>query len=77
MIEFTKSPNFNHTTPASWSYVILGLNGPSSAMIVCPNCHIMGTISDHNISEDGTVTPSVICPECDFHDMIKLLEWKP
>jgi hypothetical protein len=42
-------------------------------VIVCSNGHYLGII-DHDISNDGTVNPSVVCPikDCSFHDYIKL-----
>jgi hypothetical protein len=32
----------------------------------------------HVISDDGSVSPSVVCPHegCDFHEFIKLEDWK-
>lgn len=44
--------------------------------MVCPNGHA-GQL-DHEIAPDGTVTPSVQCPEdgCSFHDMVKLANWE-
>lgn len=42
-------------------------------VIICSNGHYLG-ITDHNISNDGTVNPSVVCPvkDCGFHEHIKL-----
>ena len=42
----------------------------------CPDGH-PGALSDHQIAADGTVTPSVVCPEetCEFHQMIRLVGW--
>lgn len=41
----------------------------------CPRGHIARF--NHEISDDGTVSPSVVCPEqgCRFHEMIRLLDW--
>lgn len=42
----------------------------------CPGCGQTASMSDHSIADDGTVTPSVVCPfECGFHDYVKLLDW--
>lgn len=44
---------------------------------VCPNGHA-AWLSEHEIAHsDGAVTPSVVCPEdgCDFHDMVRLVDW--
>lgn len=42
----------------------------------CSNGHI-GGLDDHEIAEDGTVSPSVVCQAegCDFHEFIQLDEW--
>jgi hypothetical protein len=51
--------------------------GGRTALFKCPNGHI-GSLSGHEIAEDGTVSPSVVCPHegCDFHEFIKLGGWK-
>lgn len=50
----------------------------------CPKGHI-GVLrteptspEDHEILEDGTVNPSVECPEpgCGFHEIVKLEQWQ-
>ncbi len=48
-----------------------------TALFKCPNGHI-GSLSGHDIAQDGTVSPSVVCPEdgCDFHEFIKLKGWE-
>ena len=45
-------------------------------MLICPKGHI-GQL-DHTIAEDGTVSPSVVCPEsgCGFHEYVRLEGWK-
>jgi hypothetical protein len=48
-------------------------------MLVCPNGH-GGVLrsSDgegHEVGPDGTVTPSVICPSCSFHEDVVLEDW--
>lgn len=47
------------------------------AMFRCPKGHC-GRF-DHAIAADGTVSPSVVCPEpgCGFHDHIRLKNWDP
>jgi len=48
-----------------------------TALFACSNGHI-GSLSDHDIADDGTVLPSVVCPHegCDFHEFIKLEGWQ-
>ncbi|HYE72624.1 MAG TPA: hypothetical protein VEF04_04800 [Blastocatellia bacterium] len=44
----------------------------------CPTCGKQVAISakTHSIADDGTVTPSMICPhDCSFHEYIRLAEW--
>lgn len=50
---------------------------PDTATFMCSNGHF-GRLDDHQIADDGTVTPSVVCPVqgCDFHKDIKLMDWK-
>ena len=46
-----------------------------SATLVCPNGHRAAL--DHDIAADGTVSPSVVCPEdgCDWHVHVRLVGW--
>ena len=43
----------------------------------CPNGHT-GSLSDHSIAPDGTVSPSVVCQRegCNFHEFIKLADFE-
>ena len=43
----------------------------------CPKCHETGYLTDHEISADGVVTPSVQCAAegCEFHENITLAGW--
>jgi hypothetical protein len=52
-------------------------NGSKSAMIRCPTCQRYGTLTDHTIANDGTVSPSVKCSysDCEFHEYVKLDGW--
>jgi hypothetical protein len=44
--------------------------------MTCPICGTLGSLSDHIVAKDGTVSPSVECPGgCGFHDYIKLEGW--
>jgi len=46
------------------------------ANIRCPNGHV-GAIVDHEISPNGSVEPSVVCPAkgCGFHEFVQLTGW--
>ena len=45
-------------------------------LFCCPGCGLVASLSDHKIDENGRVTPSVDCPDCEFHEFIKLKGWK-
>lgn len=47
-----------------------------SATLICPQGH-HGTLTDHDIGADGTVTPSAVCPHdgCTFHENVRLVDW--
>jgi hypothetical protein len=55
----------------------LGHNNGRSASFCCPSCGLMGVLTEHEIGDRGSVTPSVVCPadDCDFHDYICLEDW--
>ena len=38
-------------------------------------CGMRGALFDHDVGDDGKVTPSVVHEECGFHDHIKLEHW--
>lgn len=55
-------------------------------VLICPRGHravlrtaIVQKNEDHQIADDGTVTPSVQCFEggCDFHETLVLEDWVP
>lgn len=48
----------------------------TSAAMECPRCGAWGTLLDHSIAPDGTVSPSVECVACGFHDHVKLVGWE-
>jgi hypothetical protein len=56
----------------TWNYYILP-NGKRTVITRCTFGHI-GTLSNHEICDDGTVRPSVVCQHegCSFHEFIKL-----
>ena len=48
-----------------------------TALICCPTCGKIGSLTQHTIDPDGRVFPSVHCPfTCDFHEFVKLADWK-
>lgn len=43
--------------------------------VVCPGCRERYRL-DHDVAADGTVSPSLDCPTCPFHDHVRLAEWE-
>jgi hypothetical protein len=60
-----------------WALVRDYVTGKKSASVECPKCGNMYYL-DHTISDDGNVTPSLVCPfdNCDFHEFVVLEDWK-
>ena len=54
-----------------------GEKGPT-ALMSCPKCGKICSLSGHDILPDGRVNPSVVCPraKCTFHAWIRLKGWK-
>ena len=52
-------------------------DGSRTANVSCPGCGKIASLIDHSIAQDGTVTPSLVCPYegCTFHDWVKLEGW--
>ena len=51
--------------------------GVPTANASCPKCGLSASLSDHDIAENGQVSPSLVCPgeTCDFHDNVTLVGW--
>lgn len=62
----------NDYIPGTWK------EAGTSASFTCPNCGQLAVLTDHDISDNGEVSPSVVCPhdECTFHDRVTLVGWK-
>lgn len=64
-----------------WYGWTVGPKAHQQVVLQCPKGH-RATISrgehGHQIADDGTVTPSVVCPGvgCDFHEHVKLDGWE-
>lgn len=70
---FTEARAFEEP-PNTWKRVFFKDDNQETALYTCPNGH-SGLLDEHQISSDGTVSPSIICTECDFHDFVKLVGW--
>ena len=42
--------------------------------LVCPGCGARVALN-HDVADDGKITPSLDCPSCEFHDYARLLGW--
>ena len=64
--------------PGQWSKTSCKQN-IFKARISCPNCGLTGPLLNHDVASNGSVAPSVECPnlECGFHDHIVLDQWEP
>lgn len=74
--------------PESWWLDTWGDGEGLVVSVKCPAGHV-NTLwsrrqgdrdsSHHTIADDGTVSPSVVCPRegCSFHEFIRLDGWKP
>ncbi len=61
--------------PLTW-WPVTRADGRRNAMVACGRGHI-ASLADHTIGPDGTVTPSLVCPEtgCDWHEWVRLDGW--
>lgn len=64
-------------SPGTWTFLRQSSERTEpSARVSCAKCGAMASISDHSIEGDGTVTPSVVCPdECGWHVHVVLEGW--
>lgn len=58
-------------------YRLLYGTNETSASVRCPQCQQWGTLEDHTIEPDGSVSPSLDCPTdgCQFHEFVELENW--
>jgi zona occludens toxin (predicted ATPase) len=57
-------------------------DGKQVVWLFCPEGHtaiLQQPDGGHDIADDGTVSPSVVCPhdDCDFHEHVVLEDWEP
>ena len=67
---------FEQPTTGMWSPRTR--DGKKTAQLSCPKCGDAASLCDHKIAADGTVTPSVMCNVCDYHESgLRLEGWVP
>ena len=71
-----RDASMSRDAPLTWRPVRIGSSERFTAMVVCANGH-SGLLEDHEIGPDGTVSPSLVCPEvgCPWHETIRLDGW--
>ena len=58
------------TWPDQGEWVPIWIEGKITARVGCPGCGTISAMSDHDIAADGSVTPSVGCPnDCGYHEV--------
>lgn len=65
-----------HTFPVPIGFCIRWIHGVEEINTVamqCPTCLKAFCLAEHTISDNGVVSPSVVCPfNCGFHEMITI-----
>ncbi len=63
-----------------WIALVDGTRGAILASFHCPGCHREGAIGSltHQISDDGRISPSIICAhgDCEWEGFVKLTGWR-
>lgn len=67
-IEFKRAMN-GSLPPGHWKHA---QTTDMQVQVGCPGCQRALALPAHQIAADGTVTPAVECPECEFANLIKL-----
>jgi len=69
--------------PGTWQPILVRESGAASrrsAVVTCPLCNKKLPITNHTISPDGDVSPSVVHAHgssCSWHPVLKLVGWVP
>ena len=58
----------------SWS--TLKTSTGRSAMVSCPGCGRIASLELHDINPNGDVHPSIDCLGCNFHEHVRLVDWR-
>lgn len=60
--------------PGTWRHGTS--DGVRTAFFRCPRCPTVGSLAGtHQVDVGGKVTPSLVCPNCDFHEWVSLVGW--
>lgn len=60
--------------PGTWKPA----SGGGKANITCPECHGSMSLNHHAVSNEGLVSPSLVCPNhhCTFAEWVHLDAWQ-
>lgn len=68
---------FRSTKGGAWAPSTTA-DGRRSAKVWCGGCGGFGFLDGHDIADDGTVSPSLVCPHgCGWHVWAQLELWPP
>jgi hypothetical protein len=56
----------------TWAPVPLVVRAIMKALIACPDCGLVLSLREHAVHPDGRVSPSVLCPRCEFCEIVRL-----
>ena len=73
-----KDDRLTSKNPGEWALLSDVVTGQTSADITCPKCGRIGSLMGHEVAADGSVTPSLVCPQdsCLFHRFGVLDGWE-
>lgn len=81
-VKYSRNDITKKAVPGTWQSVEhepdYNLDRDTMAYLCCRKCGHRTIIRTHKIADDGTVTPSLVCPiqGCDEHVMGTLMEWQ-
>lgn len=55
-------------------WFLVRADGLPAVRVYCPSCDV-GALLDHEVGPHGEVWPSLDCPNCNFHEHVKLKHW--
>lgn len=61
-----------------WCTVRIAGGAVEVPKLSCPECGFVSIMlpQEHVVDCDGNVSPSVVCPECEFHEMVQFVGWR-
>lgn len=76
IIQLQRWSGADRPPPMMWKDCHPRTRATFKAELTCSGGHSV-SLRGHSISEDGRVSPSVVClaPGCSFHDFVRLNEW--